>query len=154
MATVYLDASAIVKRYLRESGSQWITDLWKRTAEVSLFSAELVDVEVICALSRAERAGRIGLNRRNKSASLYLLEAQHVLDHMSITAEILQRAHRLALRHPLRAYDAMHLATALHLAERLSGLRLPAPAFVSADGNVLAAARAEGLTAEDPNEHE
>jgi predicted nucleic acid-binding protein len=154
MATVYLDASAIVKHYLRESGSRWITDLWKRTAEVSLFSAELVDVEVICALSRAERAGRIGLSRRNKAASLYLLEAQQVLDHMSITAEILQRAHRLALHHPLRADDAIHLATALQLAERLSQWSLPAPAFVSADGNLLAAAHAEGLTAEDPNEHE
>lgn len=154
MAAYYLDASAIVKRYLRESGSCWVGDLWKRTAEVSLFSAELVDVEVICALSRAERAGRIGLDRRNRSASLYLLETQQVLDHMSVTAEILQRAHRVALRHPLRAYDAVHLATALQLAERLSQWSLPAPAFVSADGNLLAAARAEGLAAEDPSEHE
>jgi uncharacterized protein len=154
MATYYLDASAIVKRYLREGGSQWVTELWKRTAEVSLCSAELVDIEVVCALSRAERAGRIGLNRRNKSASLFLLEAQQVLDHMSVTAEILRLAHRLALRHPLRAYDAVHLATALQLAARLSREGLPAPAFVTADGNLLAAARAEGLIAEDPNQHE
>jgi uncharacterized protein len=154
MTTYYLDASAVVKRYLQESGSRWVTGLWKRTAEVSLFSGELVDVEVVCALSRAERAGRIGLNRRNKSASLFLLEAQQVLDRMSVTAEILRIAHRLALRHPLRAYDAVHLATALHLAERLSRINLSAPAFVSADGNLLAAARAEGLIALDPNEHE
>jgi hypothetical protein len=31
---------------------------------------------------------------------------------------------------------------------------LPAPIFVSADENLLAAARAEGLAAEDPNAHE
>jgi uncharacterized protein len=154
MAAYYLDASAIVKRYLRESGSRWVTDLWNRTPEATLLSAELVDVEVVCALSRAERAGRIGLSRRNKSAALYLLDAQQVLDHISLTAEILRLAHRLALRYPLRAYDAVHLAAALQLAEQLSRMSLPAPAFVSADGNLLAAARAEGLIAEDPNEHD
>ena len=33
-------------------------------------------------------------------------------------------------------------------------LGLPAPIFVSADANLLAAARAEGLAVENPNEHE
>jgi predicted nucleic acid-binding protein len=154
MPTYYLDASAIVKRYVREPGTRWITGLWQRTAEVSLFSAELVDVEVVCALSRAERAGRVGLKGRNRSAALFILEAQQVLDRMSVTGEVLWRAHRLALHHPLRAYDAIHLATALQLAERLSGLSLQAPVFVSADVNLLVAARAEGLIAEDPSEHE
>jgi hypothetical protein len=121
---------------------------------VGLFSGELVDVEVVCALCRAEHTGRIGLNQRNKSASLFILEAQQVLDHMPVTTETLHRAPRLALRHPLRAYDAIHLATALQLAEQLSWLSLAAPVFVSADGNLLAAARAEGLAAEDPNEYE
>jgi predicted nucleic acid-binding protein len=154
MATYYLDASAIVKRYLREGGSRWIIELWSRTPEVSLFSAELVDVEVVCALSRAERAGCIGLNRRNKSAALYLVEAQRVLNHMTVTAAILRLAHQLAMRHPLRAYDAVHLATALQLSERLLSVSLPTPTFVSADCNLLAAANAEGLIAEDPNQHE
>jgi predicted nucleic acid-binding protein len=154
VAAYYLDASAIVKRYLREGGSRWIADLWSRTPGVSLFSAELVDVELVCALNRAERAGRIGLTRRNKSAALYLVEAGRVLNHMSVTAEILRLAHQLALRHPLRAYDAVHLAAALTLSERLLSMSLPAPAFVSADDNLLAAACAEGLIAEDPNEHE
>ena len=154
MAAYYLDASAIVKRYLREGGSRWVTDLWKRTSEVTLFSAELADVEVVCALSRAERAGRIGLHRRNRSAALYLVEAQQVLNHMSVTARILRLAHELALRHPLRAYDAVHLATVLQLSERLSSVSLPAPIFVSADGNLLDAARAEGLAAQDPGDHE
>jgi uncharacterized protein len=154
MATYYLDASALVKRYLREGGSRWVSDLWQRAAGESLCSGELVDVEVVCALSRAEREGRIGLNRRNRSASLFITEAQQVIDHMALTADILQRAHRLALRHPLRAYDAVHLAAALQLAAQLSRLSLAAPIFVSGDGNLLAAARSEGLVAEDPNEHE
>ena len=154
MTTYYLDASAIVKRYLRERGSRWIATLWERMRETNLFSAELVDVEVVCALSRAQREGRIGMSRRNKSAALYVLEAQQILDHMPASAEVLQSAHRLALRYPLRAYDAVHLALASALADRLMWSGLPASIFVSADEILLAAARAEGLTAENPNEHE
>jgi predicted nucleic acid-binding protein len=154
MPTYYLDASAIVKLYLRENGSRWVTTLWKRTGEISLFSAELVNVEVTCALSRAQREGRIGVKRRNGSAALFILEAQQVLESVAVSAGILQNAQRLALRHPLRAYDAVHLATALGLAERLLWSSLSVPVFVSADTNLLAAAHAERLAIENPNEHE
>ena len=154
MTIYYLDASAIAKRYLQESGSQWVTALWKRAGEISLFSAALVNVEVVCALSRAQREERIGMRRRNESAALFALEAQQNLESIAVSADILQSAHRLALRHPLRAYDAIHLATALELAERMRWAGLPAPIFVSADGNLLVAARAEGLVVENPNEHE
>ena len=68
---------------------------------------------------------------------------------------ILGYANQLALRYPLRAYDAMHLATALALARASSSSSaLPSPIFVSADTNLLAAARAEGLAVENPSEHE
>jgi uncharacterized protein len=154
MTIYYLDASAIAKRYLQESGSLWVTELWKRAGEISLFSAALVNVEVVCALSRAQREERIGMRRRNESAALFALEAQQNLESIAVSADILQSAHRLALRHPLRAYDAVHLATALELAERMLWAGLPAPIFVSADGNLLVAARAEGLVVENPNEHE
>ena len=154
MATYYLDASAIAKRYLQESGSQWVTTLWKRTGEISLFSATVVNVEVVCALSRTQREGRIGMKRRNESAALFTLEAQQNLESIAVSPEILQSAHRVALRHPLRAYDAVHLATALLLVEQLLWSGLPAPIFVSADANLLTAARAEGLVVENPNEHE
>ena len=154
MTIYYLDASAIAKRYLQESGSLWVTALWTRAGEISLFSAALVNVEVVCALSRAQREERIGMRRRNESAAMFALEAQQNLESIAVSDAILQSAHRLALRHPLRAYDAIHLATALELAERMLWAGLPAPIFVSADGNLLVAARAEGLVVENPNEHE
>jgi predicted nucleic acid-binding protein len=154
MATYYLDASAIVKRYLHENGSQWVTALWQRPGAVSLFSAELVDVEVVCALSRAQREGRIGVKRRNESAALFTLEVHEALESISVSTEARQSAHRLALRHPLRAYDAIHLATALALEQRLRWSGISVPVFVSADTNLLTVARAEGLAVENPSEHE
>jgi len=154
MATYYLDASALAKRYLREPGGLWINKLLVRSGSHSFSSLELIAVEVVCALSRAEREQRIGRTRRDSLANLFRDEVNTFLDLIPVSAAILQQANLLALRHPLRAYDAMHLATALDLWADLMEIDLPAPIFISADANLLAAARAEGLTAENPNEHE
>ena len=72
---------------------------------------------------------------------------------LSVHREIIERAGQLTMLYPLRAYDAVHLATALHTAMRLSEVDLPAPVFVSADETLLTAARAEELRAENPNDH-
>jgi predicted nucleic acid-binding protein len=152
MASYYLDASAIVKRYLREAGSRWIIGLWEST-EHSLSSVELVDVEVVSALSRAYREGRIGLNRRNQAAALFTVEAKQSLDRVPVSTAILESAYRLALRHPVRAYDAIHLAIAQELVASDLRSGLPAPIFVSADVTLLAAAQAEGLQIDNPNHH-
>lgn len=56
----------------------------------------------------------------------------------------------LTQRHPLKAYDALQLAVALHYGQILSGHPFT---FVSADGTLLAAAQAEGLVTENPFDH-
>jgi predicted nucleic acid-binding protein len=154
MTIYYLDASALVKRYLWEPGSRWFRELLDRSDWSSLGSAELITVEVVCALTRAERDNRISHLQRDKLANLFLAEVRTLLDAVPVSADILQSANQLALRHPLRAYDAVHLATALELAGRLQWSGLSAPIFVAADGTLLAAARAEGLAVENPNAHE
>ena len=154
MTIYYLDASALVKRYLWEPGSRWLREMFDRSGQVALSSTALIAVEVVCALTRAERDNRISRTRRDKLANLFLAEVKTLLDAVPVSADILQNANQLALRHPLRAYDAIHLATAQELAGRLTWHGLPAPTFVSADGNLLTAARAEGLAVANPNEHE
>ena len=154
MATYYLDASALAKRYLREPGSRWIMNLLARSGPDSFSSLELIAVEVVCALGRAQREKRIGRAKCDRLANLFLSESNTLLDLTPVSAYILQQANQLALRYPLRAYDAMHLSAALDLRADLVEIGLPAPIFVTADANLLAAARAEGLVAEDPNAHE
>ena len=51
------------------------------------------------------------------------------------------------------ANDAVQLATALILNHGLITNKLPTLTFVSADGTLCAAAQAEGLPADNPNEH-
>ena len=56
-------------------------------------------------------------------------------------------------RHPLRAYDAIHLATALMVNRRLLAAGVLGLVFLCADDRLLQAAVAEGLAVDNPNEH-
>jgi predicted nucleic acid-binding protein len=65
-----------------------------------------------------------------------------------ITVPLLQRAASLADTHALRGYDAVQLAAAIEVR-----LQVPALILVSGDGDLNAAATAEGLPVEDQNTH-
>lgn len=56
-------------------------------------------------------------------------------------------------RHPLRAYDAVQLASALRASRALQAARLPPLLFLSADDRLTAAATHEGLATDNPNAH-
>ncbi len=154
MRVYYLDASAFAKHYLIEPGSKWVSGLLKGSAEDRFLSTELIGVEVVCAIARAEREKRIGLALRNSLAARAIEETRVLLQLIAASRQVLGHASQLALRHALRAYDAVHLATALRILSETLWQGLPAPIFVTTDENLLAAARAEGLAAENPNEHE
>jgi uncharacterized protein len=55
--------------------------------------------------------------------------------------------------HPLRAYDAIQLATAADLHARRRNVNLSRLTFLSADQPLNQAALAEGLLVDDPNRY-
>jgi hypothetical protein len=55
--------------------------------------------------------------------------------------------------HPLRAYDAVHLACALMVQRLMQQRGLPPPLFMAADDALLAAAAAEGFAVDNPLLH-
>ena len=59
----------------------------------------------------------------------------------------------VANRQPLRAYDAVHLATAWLLNEELLRAGQPPLTFVCADDRLMTIAQAEGLLTDNPNHH-
>lgn len=61
---------------------------------------------------------------------------------------MIYKAMDLLLTHPLRAYDAVQLASALSLPPLPRGIAL---AFVAADERLLAVAKKLGLPIENPN---
>ena len=107
---VYLDASALVKRYVAEVGS---TDVRHLIAQAEIVGSSLVSrAEVAAALGKAVRLKV--LTRDEAAGALRVFRSQWAdLIRVQPTETIAARADGLAWEHRLRGYDAMHLATAL-----------------------------------------
>jgi predicted nucleic acid-binding protein len=148
----FIDSSALVKRYVIETGTDWVRGITRRRPTTRLYISLITAVEVTSAVARrrgltlsATRASSILSRFRKHLAGRYLPSA--------IAPALVKDAMKLANTHRLRAYDAVQLATALDLYRDWSANRLGTFVFVSADRDLNAAATAEGLTVDDPNAH-
>ncbi len=158
MASFYFDSSALVKYYIIESGTIWVQNLidgqlderWANTISTSA----LTWVEVISAFAKRHRMGDISTHLYKALTARFLQEARFRYGRLRVNDAVIDAAVELIQRHPLRAYDAVQLATALILNSTLIADKLLPLTFVSADNVLCEAARAEGLPAENPNEYE
>ena len=126
---LYLDTSALVKLVVREDET---AALLAALAGAELVTSALARTELARAVTRA------GVGSRQARADQVLARtAQLVIDDGT-----LDRAGTL-LPPALRSLDAVHVAAALGLADRLDGL-------ITYDVRMAAAARAHGLTVRSP----
>ena len=154
MSYFYLDASAIVKRYSPEIGSAWIRSLIDPLSGHALALSEITLAEVAAALAVKHRApGGITQQERDSALSLFLSHCQSEYELIAVSRLIIDLAVRLTQDHKLRGYDAVQLASALVASQAFTAAGLSSLTFVAADGDLLAAAQAEGLSSEDPNLH-
>lgn len=123
---LYLDASALVKRYVDEEGSGVVRQAMDRARVLS--TCRLCFVETVRAVGLS--AGQRGVKRVEGEWRWF--------DVVDVDQALAERAAALALSHRLRALDALHLAAALSL---------PAGdlTFVTWDARLHSAARGEGL---------
>jgi len=148
VAAYFLDSSAVMKRYVQETGTVWVRALTASGTGNFFYLARITDVEVTAALAR--RRGQPGLSVVQAVAALRQFRRDFGQDYrvVEITIALLQRAAQLADTHALRGYDAVQLAVALDVHARDQALVL-----VSADAELNAAATAEELRVKDPNTH-
>ena len=107
---LYLDASALVKRYVAERGSDEVIAL---TAGADATATSLVSrAEVAAALARAVRLGALD-GEGGRRAQLRLSREWPDLVRVPLTEALVSRAEALAWDHGLRGYDAVQLAAAL-----------------------------------------
>lgn len=107
---VYLDASALVKRYVSEPGSSEVGGLIRRAQ--ALGTAVLSRAEVAAALAKAVRVR--ALDRDAATAALKSFTADwDDLIRLQLSEALAARAAALAWEYALRGYDAVHLASAL-----------------------------------------
>lgn len=105
----YLDASALVKRYVFEAGSTQVNHLLAQVDVVG--TAAISRAEVAAALAKAACMGVV--DRSEAEAAVQVFRAEWAdLVRLQLTEAILAQADTLAWEHGLRGYDAVHLATA------------------------------------------
>lgn len=108
--SLYLDASALVKRYVRERGSDAVS---AAVAEERLLCASAVTrVEVSAALARAARLGVVEDAEAREALRVFRGEWTRLV-RIQVSEAIVARTDVLAWEHALRGYDAVQLACAL-----------------------------------------
>lgn len=153
VSTIYLDTSALVKRYITEAGSDWIKVLLDGDPAPTSLTSHLTVIEGVCTLARRQREGLLSPQDYLQVLTALDYDFQHRYDVIAVEPVVIDTARQMAERNPLRAYDAVQLASAWLANERLVQAAQRPLTFVSADDRLLAIAQAEGLLTENPNHH-
>ncbi len=153
MAAFVFDASGIIKRYIQEVGTKWVQTLTDPAAGHEIFLTRITRVEVTAALARRGRGGFPSGMSVAAILSQFRYDLAHQYNTLEIVPALLVEAERLAERHGLRGYDAVQLAASASLHHGRSAAGLSGLTLISADGELNAAALAEGLAVDDPTSH-
>jgi predicted nucleic acid-binding protein len=152
MAAFVCDTSGLMKRYVSETGSAWVNTLLGPAAGNLIYLARITGVELVAALTRRQRGGSITPTAYASMIAQFHYDFANRFLFVNLTNALIARAIGFAETYGLRGYDAVQLAAAVRVQQR----RLAAGSFcilVSADAELNAAAVAEGLAVEDPNNH-
>jgi len=136
---VYLDASALVKRYVAERGTD---DVARLVEEALVVGTSLISrAETSAALAKAVRLG--ALTQASGAAALQVFRREWpLLVRVQATEVVMARADTLACDLNLRGYDAVHLSTALTWQEGLG----EAITLATFDRQLWDAARMQGVS--------
>src|SRR5207249_1014048 len=131
----YLDTSALIKRFVAEKGSLLVQALVTREGPVA--TAKVAYAETYAGLTRKHREGHLSAGQYTRVWRHFESDWQAYI-RVDLQDEILLLARDLIRRHPLKGFDAIHLASALSL-KRALGEEIT---FAAADERLLRAARA------------
>lgn len=153
MAAYFFDASALVKRYATEAGTQFVTSLLDPPAHNRIFIARITGAEVVSAIARKKKGLKISAADATSAITLFRQDFVNRFLVVEVTPALVDSAMTLGETHALRGYDAVQLAAALHTQARRRARGLPDLSLIAADDALLRAAIAEGLATDNPNFH-
>jgi predicted nucleic acid-binding protein len=153
LAVYFFDSSAIVKRYVQETGTQWVNGIIDPISGNDIYLARITGVEVVSALVRRKRDGTILAQAVATALEQFHKDFASEYQALDMTAFVLTRAMSLAEAHAVRGYDAVQLAAALEVNGYCLATGLSALTLISADVSLNAAATVEGLKVDNPNNH-
>jgi predicted nucleic acid-binding protein len=140
---IYLDSSALVKRYTEEAGTDFVKSILATSGLIT--TSKLTYPEILSALMRKVRSGEIEKKTFNGIVDKFDKDWDHILV-LDFHNDLLPIVKTLIEKHPLKAADAIHLSSALWL-KLFSKADVT---FVASDSNLLKAAEAEKLQVMNP----
>lgn len=153
MIAYFLDSSALVKRYIGETGSAWVQQITDPQMGNSLFVARITWVEVMSAFARRQREGSLTNADFTQVKNEFRADSSIQYQIIELDATIAERAGQLVEQYPLRAYDAVQLASVLFLQSAFSTTQSTQLIFLSADNRLSTIAIALELLFDNPNHH-
>ncbi|MFN3467858.1 MAG: type II toxin-antitoxin system VapC family toxin [Candidatus Brocadiales bacterium] len=142
--TFYMDSCALVKAYALEEGSEGVIEILN--TEEDIFLSKVAFAEILSSLRRKNFNGELkdkGFQGRRRHfeedwRSFYVIE---------LSDDVLSVLKSRVIKHPLRALDAIHLASAIWAGSLLE----TRPTLVCADASLNEAAKSEGFKVFNPS---
>ena len=157
MSVYFFDTSALVKRYVVEAGSTWVTQVTDPKSGNRIYITTITGVEVVSALMKNVRdtKTRLPLAHAQNAIAVFRNDFENQYEVLSVSDSLVHLAMTLPEKHKLRAYDAVQLAAAMIINTQSAQQGIPATGIpplvlVASDDELIAAARTEGLAVEDP----
>jgi len=141
---LYLDSSALVKRYVAEPGSAVVSEAISQAAIIG--TGVISRAKVAAALAKAVRVGALAQEEAQASLQAFRSDWPDLM-RVRVTEAVVARADALAWERGLRGYDAVQLAAAIHWQEAL-GETVTLATF---DRQLWAVAKQTGLIPCPPN---
>jgi predicted nucleic acid-binding protein len=136
---LYVDSSALIKRYLKEPGSDAVNRAIQQalSADVPILTSVLTYAEIHAVLARKLREHLFGLPEYQLATLRFNSDWRTYLSQVELLQVVLDFVPLVVNKHSLKAADAIHLASALWVAQAVSSggqTILPSPIiFVTSD---------------------
>lgn len=126
MTTYFFDTSALVKRYLTETGSRWTRQIVAARSNNVIVVSDLAAVEFFSVLVRQRHAGSLPVSHVKHFQTGFLRHVKREYITVPLDGAVLTHARDLVMKHRLRPPDAIQLASAIFA---MNFLNEPSPLF-------------------------
>src|ERR1700722_18480939 len=107
MSFYFLDSSALLKRYVIETGTAWMQSLFDPSLRNRVAVAAISLVEITAAVARRGRAGSLRPSEATRILGSMKLHFAQDFEVVGIAQPVINVAVAAAERHALRGYDAV-----------------------------------------------
>lgn len=135
---LYMDTSALIKRYIGETGSHQVIELWQKAEGLAV--SKVAYAEMMAVFYRKKQLKEMVAKVLNVQIKAFKEDWKSFI-RVDVSLELEEIIEKVVSRNILRGFDALHLASALFLKQSFKEDFL----FVCADKRLVEVASSEHL---------